>query len=96
MATQPEPWNAQLIAANLFQLTEWVYNIILAAEADIHAASQEVATVYERCRMSDSRCLLPFLSFILLSQGEGGGGQGAASPGTQECPRMEVVADISH
>jgi hypothetical protein len=49
MATQPEPWNAQLIAANLFQLTEWVYNIILAAEVDIHAASQEVTAVYQRC-----------------------------------------------
>jgi len=33
----------------LFQLTEWVYNIILAAEVDIQAASREVAGVYERC-----------------------------------------------
>lgn len=46
---QTEPWNAQLIAANLFQLTEWVYNIIIAAEKDIYAASQEINAVYERC-----------------------------------------------
>ncbi|KAK0639033.1 hypothetical protein B0T16DRAFT_235932 [Cercophora newfieldiana] len=47
--TQSEPWNAQLIAANLFQLTEWVYNVILSAEADIHAASRDITSVYERC-----------------------------------------------
>jgi len=49
LPAQPEPWNAQLIAANLFQLTEWVYNIILSAEADIYAASRDVKDVYERC-----------------------------------------------
>lgn len=49
LATQLTPWNAQLVAAKLFQLTEWVYNVILAAETDLQAASREVVEVYERC-----------------------------------------------
>ena len=37
------------MAAKLFQLTEWVYNVILSADNDIQAASDEVVHVYERC-----------------------------------------------
>lgn len=43
------PWNAQLVSANLFQLTGWVCNVILSAGVDIQAALHEVIEVYERC-----------------------------------------------
>ncbi|GAB1311988.1 hypothetical protein MFIFM68171_02198 [Madurella fahalii] len=49
LMTEMAPWNVQLVATKLFQLTEWVYNVILAAEADIQAALQDVMEVDERC-----------------------------------------------
>lgn len=49
LATELTPWNAELVCANLFQLTEWVFHGILSGEIDIQTASREVIKVYERC-----------------------------------------------
>ncbi|KAK1754718.1 fungal transcriptional regulatory protein [Echria macrotheca] len=43
------PWDVQLIGASLFQLTEWVYQLIMAAQTDVQAASDELPAVYKRC-----------------------------------------------
>lgn len=55
------PWNVQLIATSLFQLTEWVYQIVVASQSDVQAVSGEVPTVYGRCLdwYSDFFSLLP-------------------------------------
>jgi len=48
-SSSPQSWNVALIAVNMFQLTEWVHNLITAAQDDLEAASQQVAEVYTRC-----------------------------------------------
>ncbi|KAH6628042.1 hypothetical protein F5144DRAFT_577796 [Chaetomium tenue] len=42
-------WNNQAHAAHLFQLTEWVYQAIVSAQSDIHAAGGEAGDWYMRC-----------------------------------------------
>ncbi|KAK4249351.1 conidial development protein fluffy [Corynascus novoguineensis] len=43
------PRKFQIIAANLFQLTEWVYQIIVYAQSDVQTALGQVRELYTRC-----------------------------------------------
>ncbi|KAK5657280.1 hypothetical protein OQA88_3342 [Cercophora sp. LCS_1] len=43
------PWNIQLVAASLFQLTELVYQLIVSAQTDLEGASKDIAARYSRC-----------------------------------------------
>ncbi|KAL2192727.1 putative nitrate assimilation regulatory protein nirA [Corynascus similis CBS 632.67] len=43
------PQKFQIIAANLFQLTEWAYQIIVYAQSDVQTALGQVRELYTRC-----------------------------------------------
>jgi len=55
------PWNVQLIATSLFQITEWTYQIVVSSQSDPQALSREVPIVYNKCLdwYSDFFSLLP-------------------------------------
>lgn len=55
----------QLIAANLFQLTELVYQVIVSAQTNLEAASNQIPDRY-------SRCLAWYTDFFKILAPDGG------------------------
>ncbi|KAI5459151.1 hypothetical protein BGZ63DRAFT_512716 [Mariannaea sp. PMI_226] len=45
----PLLWNLQHLTSRVFQLTDWVHSLLVAAEADIQEALNDVGEVYHRC-----------------------------------------------
>ncbi|KXX78215.1 Conidial development protein fluffy [Madurella mycetomatis] len=64
-------WNTQFLAANLFRLTEWVYQTIVSAQSNPQAACSGIGTWYLKCLdcMYYHFCLLcafrPFVGLVM-------------------------------